>query len=288
MEPLLSCRDVHVAFPGRGWGKPPVHVLKGVSVDVHPAETVGLVGESGSGKTTLGRAVLGFAPVTGGQILFEGKDYAKLPLAKRSGMARDMQVIFQDPYTSLNPAMTIEDILSEPLVVNRVPHPKRVVADLLERVGLPRNSGGRYAREFSGGQRQRIAIARALALKPKLIICDEPTSALDLSTQRRVLDLLLEIQRDTGVAYLFITHDLAVVRTMSHRIAVMFGGEIVETGPADTITRDPDHPYTQRLLMASPVAEPKEQRRRREERRRLLARQERELADAHAWDLESA
>ncbi len=273
MEPLLSCRDVHVKFPVKGFRKPPVHVLKGVSLDVRPGETVGLVGESGSGKTTLGRAVLGFAPVTDGQILFEGRDYATIPLAKRTGMAKQMQVIFQDPYTSLNPAMTIEDILSEPLVVNRVDNPKKVIGELLERVNLPGNSGGRLAREFSGGQRQRIAIARALALRPKLVICDEPTSALDLSTQRRVLDLLLEIQEQTGVAYLFITHDLSVVRHMSHRIAVMFGGRIVEEGTAEKITSDPDHPYTKRLLMASPVADPLEQRRRRHARRDLLAEQ---------------
>lgn len=285
MTPLLSCRDVHVKFPVKGWGKPPVHVLKGVSVDVRPGETVGLVGESGSGKTTLGRAVLGFAPVTQGQILFEGKDYARIPLAKRSGMARDMQVIFQDPYTSLNPAMTIEDILSEPLIVNKVENPRQVIAGLLDRVHLPKNAGGRLAREFSGGQRQRIAIARALALRPKLIICDEPTSALDLSTQRRVLDLLLEIQAESNVAYLFITHDLSVVRHMSHRIAVMFGGEIVEQGSADKITSNPDHPYTQRLLMASPVANPAEQRRRRHERAALLARQE---AADEVWTVESA
>lgn len=292
MEPLLQCRDVHVKFPVKGWGKPPVHVLKGVSLDVHAGETVGLVGESGSGKTTLGRAILGFAPVTQGQILFEGKDFAQIPLAKRTHMAREMQVIFQDPYTSLNPAMTIEDILAEPLAVNQVDNPKKVIADLLEQVNLPKNSGGRLAREFSGGQRQRIAIARALALRPKLIICDEPTSALDLSTQRRVLDMLLEIQAQTGVAFLFITHDLAVVRAMSHRIAVMFGGEIVEEGTAEKITSNPDHPYTQRLLMASPVADPVEQRVRRHARRDLLARQAVELAkqgmDAHAWDVESA
>lgn len=283
VEPLLRCEDVHVEFPVKGWGKPPVHVLKGVTLDVYPGETVGLVGESGSGKTTLGRAVLGFAPVTQGHIWFEGKDYARIPLAKRTHMAAEMQVIFQDPYTSLNPAMTIEDILSEPLVVNKVDNPKKVIAELLERVNLPRNSGGRLAREFSGGQRQRIAIARALALRPKLIICDEPTSALDLSTQRRVLDLLLEIQAQTGVSFLFITHDLSVVRAMSHRIAVMFGGEIVELGTAEKITSAPDHPYTQRLLMASPVADPAGQRERRHARRELLARQETELADADAW-----
>lgn len=280
-DPLLSCRDVHVKFPVKGWRKPPVHVLKGVSLDIMPGETVGLVGESGSGKTTLGRAVLGFAPVTDGQILFEGKDYAQIPLAKRTNMAAEMQVIFQDPYTSLNPAMTIEDILSEPLVVNKVPNPRKVVGELLEKVNLPGNSGQRLAREFSGGQRQRIAIARALALEPKLIVCDEPTSALDLTTQRRVLDLLLEIQERTGVAFLFITHDLSVVRTMSHRIAVMYGGEVVEVGTSEKITTDPDHPYTRRLLMASPVANPQAQRERRHLRRQLVQEQ-----GADAWKVD--
>lgn len=274
MAPLLQCRDVRVAFPQKGWGKPAVEVLKGVTLKVNRGETVGLVGESGSGKTTLGRAVLGFAPVTGGQIVLDGHDYTHVPLAKRTHMASELQVIFQDPYTSLNPAMTIEDILSEPLVVNKVDNPKKVIGELLERVNLPANSGGRLAREFSGGQRQRIAIARALALRPKLIICDEPTSALDLSTQRRVINLLLKIQEQTGVAFLFITHDLAVVRAMSHRIAVMLNGEIVEQGTAEKITTNPDHPYTQRLLMASPVADPGEQRRRRQARLDLIAAHE--------------
>jgi peptide/nickel transport system ATP-binding protein len=286
MAPLLQCKDVHVAYPGKGWGASPIKILKGVSLDIHRGETVGLVGESGSGKTTLGRAVLGFAPVTGGQILMGGQDYAQVPLAKRRHMASELQVIFQDPYTSLNPAMTIEEILSEPLVVNKVDNPKKVIGELLERVNLPTNSGGRLAREFSGGQRQRIAIARALALRPKLIICDEPTSALDLSTQRKVIDLLLEIQEQTQVAYLFITHDLSVVRAISHRIAVMFDGEIVEQGSAEKITTNPDHPYTQRLLMASPVANPAEQRQRRTARQELLARQHAEGEDR--WVVASA
>jgi peptide/nickel transport system ATP-binding protein len=264
----------------------PIRILKGVSLDIHRGETVGLVGESGSGKTTLGRAVLGFAPVTGGRIVLDGKDYTAVPLAQRKHMASELQVIFQDPYTSLNPAMTIEEILSEPLVVNKVDNPKRVIGELLERVNLPSNSGGRLAREFSGGQRQRIAIARALALRPKLIICDEPTSALDLSTQRKVIDLLLEIQEQTQVAYLFITHDLSVVRAISHRIAVMFDGEIVEQGTAEKITTNPDHPYTQRLLMASPVANPAEQRHRRRARQELLARQHAEGEDR--WVVASA
>ncbi|TWH73263.1 ATP-binding cassette domain-containing protein [Modestobacter roseus] len=269
-EPLLSVRDLHVSYPVRGFRRPPAQVIKGVSLDVARGETVGLVGESGSGKTTLGRAVLGLAPVSAGQVLFEGRDIGRLSRAQRRSMARDVQVVFQDPYSSLNPAMTIEDVLSEPLLANGVRTGRETVRELLDAVHLPADAGSRLAREFSGGQRQRIAIARALALSPKLIICDEPTSALDLSTQARILDLLLEIQQRTEVSYLFITHDLAVVRAVSHRIAVLWHGELVEVGTAAQVSDAPHHPYTQRLQMAAPVADPVRQAARRDERRRLL------------------
>lgn len=275
-DPLLSIQDLEVSYPGRGFRAPSVPVLKGVSLDIHRHETVGLVGESGSGKTTLGRAVLGLAPVAGGRILFEGQDIADLPRVARRRRARDVQVVFQDPYSSLNPAMTIEDILAEPLVANGVTSGRDAVRELLDKVHLPADAGSRLAREFSGGQRQRIAIARALALSPRLIICDEPTSALDLSTQAKILQLLIEIQERTGVAYLFITHDLAVVRAASHRIAVMLRGEIVEIGTAEQVSDRPQHPYTQRLQMAAPIADPVAQGIRRHQRHDLLRRLEQE------------
>ncbi len=271
--PLLSIQDLSVSYPTRGFRSSPVTVLDGVSLDIYEHETVGLVGESGSGKTTIGRALLGLAPVTGGRVMFEGQDISKLSRTERRRRAKDLQVVFQDPYSSLNPAMTIEDILTEPLLVSGGKAGRDVVRRLLDQVHLPQDAGRRLAREFSGGQRQRIAIARALALEPKLVVCDEPTSALDMSTQARILTLFKEIQETTGVAYLFITHDLAVVRAISHRIAVLLQGKIVELGSAAQVTGDPQHPYTQRLLMAAPIADPVAQRTRRIERRQLLEQQ---------------
>jgi len=269
---LLDARDVEVDFAVKGWRKPPFRALHGVSIDVRQGETLGLVGESGSGKTTLGRAILGLAPVARGSIAFDGRDITHLGGRERRALASDIQVVFQDPYSSLNPAMTVGDILSEPLSVGRGGGARagRRVRELLDAVALPLDAVGRYPREFSGGQRQRIAIARALALDPRLIVCDEPVSALDLSTQARVLDLLIEIQERTGVAYLFISHDLSVVRAISHRVAVMYRGSIVELGPGDKVTSDPDHEYSRKLLMAAPVADPVMQRDRRVERRRFL------------------
>ena len=277
---VLDAIDVAVEYPGRGFRKPPFKALKGVSIDIHPGEAVGLVGESGSGKTTLGRAVLGLAPVTGGQIRYKGRDIAHLSRAERRGLAKEIQVVFQDPYTSLNPSLTIENILTEPLTANGVPATEASarVRRLLDQVHLPAGAAHRLPREFSGGQRQRIAIARALALEPELIVCDEPVSALDLTTQARVLELFIEIQERTGVAYLFISHDLTVVRHISHRVAVMYHGEIVEWGDGDQVTARPQHPYTKRLFFAAPVPDPDQQQRRREERRRLLAAQGQETA----------
>jgi peptide/nickel transport system ATP-binding protein len=186
-----------------------------------------------------------------------------------------MQVVFQDPYTSLNPSMEVGQILAEPLQIQGMEAnaSRARIAELLDQVGLPSDSLHRLPREFSGGQRQRVAIARALALSPKLIVCDEPVSALDLTTQARILDLFLQIQKDTGISYLFVSHDLDVVRHISHDVAVMYKGEIVEQGPAQQVTVKPTHPYTQRLLMASPVPDPDRQSVRREERRKLLAMQ---------------
>ncbi|MFT4306065.1 MAG: ATP-binding cassette domain-containing protein [Microbacterium sp.] len=269
---LLEVSSLDVVYPGRG-GKKPFHVLKGVDIDVRPGETLGLVGESGSGKTTLGRAVLGLAPVSGGSIRFDGRDISHPSSPERRELAASIQVVFQDPYGSLNPVLLIGDTLAEPLIAQGASRAdaRRRVAELVDQVGLPADSVNRYPREFSGGQRQRIAIARALALRPRLIVCDEPVSALDLTTQARVLDLFIDIQRETGVAYLFVSHDLTVVRHISHRVAVMYRGEIVENGDTDQVTARPRHPYTQRLLMASPVAHPARQRERREQRRKLLA-----------------
>jgi len=268
---LLDIRDLVVEYPVKGFRATPFRVLHGVSLDVRPGETVGLVGESGSGKTTLGRAVLGLAPVTSGGITYDGREISGLSRRERRGLAGEIQVVFQDPYTSLNPSLTIEQILTEPLVVRQV-RPQDAAARvrrLLDQVGLPSDARSRLPREFSGGQRQRIAIARALALEPRLIVCDEPVSALDLSTQARVLDLLLEIQDRTGVAYLFVSHDLTVIRHMSHRVAVMRRGEIVEWGDCDQVTARPSHPYTQQLLLAAPVPDPDRQEQRRTERHRL-------------------
>uniref|UniRef100_UPI00286B8CF2 dipeptide/oligopeptide/nickel ABC transporter ATP-binding protein n=1 Tax=Pseudolysinimonas sp. TaxID=2680009 RepID=UPI00286B8CF2 len=222
MTNLLDITDLEVSYPVKGFRAPPFRALRGVSLDIRAGETVGLVGESGSGKTTLGRAVLGLAPVTGGSIRYRGQEIAHLNRRKRRALSSEIQVVFQDPYSSLNPALTIEQILAEPLGTRGVSSTdaKARVRELLDQVRLPSDAAHRLPREFSGGQRQRIAIARALALDPKLLVCDEPVSALDLSTQARVLDLFIEIQERTGVAYLFVSHDLAVIRHVSHRVAV--------------------------------------------------------------------
>lgn len=271
MTALLDIDELRVAYPGRGFRAKPSEVLHGVSLNLAPGETLGLVGESGSGKTTIGRAVLGLVKPSGGTIRFDGRDITAAGTKERRGLARDVQVVFQDPYSSLNPSLTIGDILMEPLMLQgatRHDAGQRTRA-LLDQVGLPAGAIDRLPREFSGGQRQRVAIARALGPKPRLIVCDEPVSALDLSTQARVLDLLIDIQRSTGVAYLFVSHDLAVVRHISHRVSVLFRGDLVETGTAEAVTSTPEHPYTQRLLLAAPVADPLLQEQRRAERLRL-------------------
>jgi ABC-type glutathione transport system ATPase component len=272
---LLTIDSLNVEYPGKGFRAKPFRALTDITIEIGQGETLGLVGESGSGKTTLGRAVLGLAPVTAGSITFEGNDISHASRKERRKLSRDLQVVFQDPYTSLNPALEIGDILAEPLGVQGTgkAEARRRVTELLDQVGLPSDAARRLPREFSGGQRQRVAIARALALAPKLIVCDEPVSALDLTTQARVLDLFLQIQRDTGVSYLFVSHDLDVVRHISHRVAVMYRGEIVEQGSAGQVAVTPEHPYTQRLLLASPVPDPDRQEQRRANRIRLLAEQ---------------
>ena len=275
MSNVLDVKNLDVTYPAKGFGKTGFKALNDINIHVGQGETLGLVGESGSGKTTLGRAILGLAPVTAGSIDFLGKEISHASRRERRDLSRDLQVVFQDPYTSLNPSMEIGQILAEPLQIQGLDGAAATkrIAELLDQVGLPSDALHRLPREFSGGQRQRVAIARALALSPKLIVCDEPVSALDLTTQARILDLFLQIQKDTGVSYLFVSHDLDVVRHISHRVAVMYKGEIVEQGPASQVTVNPTHPYTQRLLMASPVPDPDRQAKRREDRKALLASQ---------------
>jgi peptide/nickel transport system ATP-binding protein len=273
VQTLLRARDVVVEYEGRGWRAKPFRALHEISLDIAPGETLGLVGESGSGKTTIGRAILGLAPVASGSVRFDGTELVGMGRKERRALSSDIQVVFQDPYSSLNPAMTVEEILAEPLVAMGAldrPAANRRIGELLDQVGLPADAAGRLPREFSGGQRQRVAIARALALSPRLIVCDEPVSALDLSTQARVLDLFISIQEQTGVAYLFISHDLAVVRHISHRVMVLLHGRVVEEGDVVQVTEHPQKPYTQRLLMAAPVPDPARQSERRAQRRMLL------------------
>ncbi|MBC7994543.1 MAG: ABC transporter ATP-binding protein [Rhizobacter sp.] len=261
--PLLRVEDLKVHFPvfagavmRRQVGA--VKAVDGVSFTLNRGETLGLVGESGCGKSTTGLAVLRMLDITSGKVFFEGDDITAQD--KRTGrFRRRMQMVYQDPYGSLNPRMTVADIVSEPLDVYNIgsnDERKARVADLLKTVGLLPDMADRYPHEFSGGQRQRIAIARALALEPSLIICDEPVSALDVSIQAQVVNVLVELQQRLGLSYLFIAHDLAVVRHISHRIAVMYLGRIVEIASRDDLYQRPMHPYTRALMSAVPVADP--------------------------------
>ncbi len=271
-QALLDVRDLSVRFPvGRAgfWGQRrlTVHAVDDVSFAVHSGETLGLVGESGSGKTTIGRAVLRRLPVSSGQVRFQGNDITKLrgePLRK---LRQHMQLVFQDPYASLNPRMRVLDIVAEPLLVHGRARTRDEAAaqviDLLRRVGLPVDAADRYPHAFSGGQRQRIGIARALALSPEFIVADEPVSALDVSVRAQVVNLLQDLQRELGLSYLFIAHDLAVVRHISHRIAILYAGKLVELAGRDAIYDSPLHPYTEALLSAIPVPDPAVQRQRR-------------------------
>jgi oligopeptide transport system ATP-binding protein len=248
-----------------------VKAVDDVSFHVRAGETLGLVGESGSGKTTTGYCVLQLLKPTDGTVIFNGQNLTKISRADMRQVRRDLQVVFQDPYASLNPRMTVGDIVSEPLLVHDIgdrSSRRRSAEQLLEVVGFNPDFINRYPHEFSGGQRQRIGIARALALNPSLIVCDEPVSALDVSIQAQILNLLKDLQAEFGLAYLFIAHDLAVVRTMSDRIAVMNRGEIVEEGPAEQVYTNPQDPYTQALLAAVPIPDPRRMRERRAERRK--------------------
>jgi oligopeptide transport system ATP-binding protein len=248
-----------------------VKAVDDVSFDVRPGETLGLVGESGSGKTTTGYCVLQLLKPTSGSVQFDGKELTTMSRRDLRAMRREIQIVFQDPYASLNPRMTVGDIVAESLVVHNVGNRRsrrRSAEQLLEVVGFNPDFINRYPHEFSGGQRQRIGIARALALNPRLIVCDEPVSALDVSIQAQILNLLKDLQKEFGLAYLFIAHDLAVVRTMSDRIAVMNRGQIVEYGPAEQVYTTPKDPYSQALLAAVPVPDPRRMRERRAERRK--------------------
>jgi peptide/nickel transport system ATP-binding protein len=266
---VLDLRNLTVEYR-RGHGKPPLTALREACLTVAPGETVALAGESGSGKSTLGNAVLGLVPVTSGTITFQGEDITRASPRRRRALTQDMQAVFQDPYGSLNPVRAIGPTLAEPLLVHqrlgRAAVAARVAA-ALERVGLRADAAGMYPAQFSGGQRQRIAIARALMLSPRLIICDEPLSALDLSVQAQVINLLKDIQRDLGVSYLFTTHDLSVIPHIAHRLAVLYRGRVVEAGPADQVCARPEHPYTQELLSAAPVPDPAQQRARQRPRK---------------------
>jgi ABC-type glutathione transport system ATPase component len=267
--PLLEIRNLTKVFPhgespfgGKSRGE--VRAVDDVSLDIHAGETLGLVGESGSGKSTLGRLILRLIEPTAGAVRFEGRDLLAASRGEMRGLRRDLQIIFQDPFASLDPRFRVQDIIAEPLIIHgdscgdsrpRLSGRARLdlrVGELLRAVGLDESARTRYPHEFSGGQRQRIGIARALALRPKFMVCDEPVSALDVSVGAQIVNLLAQLQRDFGLTYLFISHSMPVVRYLSTRIAVMYRGKIVEVGDTAQITERPTHAYTRSLLEATP------------------------------------
>lgn len=267
---LLTVNDLSVHFPvNQGTllrrQSSMVRAVNGVSFDIYPGETLGLVGESGCGKSTLGRALLRLCKPTSGEVCFRGTDLTRLKTGEMRKMRRHLQMIFQDPHASLNPRMTIGSIISEPLAIHKlVPrkHRNKRVRELLQMVGLNPHIASRYPHEFSGGQLQRVGVARALALNPDFIVADEPVSALDVSIQAQIINLLRDLQERLGLTYLFIAHNLSVVRHISDRVAVMYLGKLVELASRDTLYRDPLHPYTKALLSAVPIPDPVAERKR--------------------------
>jgi oligopeptide transport system ATP-binding protein len=266
-EPILSARNLVKHFPIRSTGLirrqvGMVHAVCDVSFDLGHGETLGLVGESGCGKSTTARLVLNLIAATSGEVLYEGTDLTALSPKQMRELRQDLQIVFQDPYASLDPRMPVNEIVAEPLRIHgRYDRGGRTsVQDLLRTVGLKPEHGNRFPHEFSGGQRQRIGVARALALRPKVLVLDEPVSALDVSIQAGVLNLLDELQAELGLSYLFVSHDLSVVRHIADRIAVMYLGRIVETGTATELFEGPAHPYTQALISAIPLPDPRKQR----------------------------
>jgi oligopeptide/dipeptide ABC transporter ATP-binding protein len=266
-EPILSARNLVKHFPIRSTGfvrrqVGTVHAVCDVSFDLGRGETLGLVGESGCGKSTTARMVLNLIEATSGEVLYDGTNLTALPPKKMRELRQDLQIVFQDPYASLDPRMPVNEIVAEPLRIHgRYDRGGRTaVQDLLRTVGLKPEHGNRFPHEFSGGQRQRIGVARALALRPKVLVLDEPVSALDVSIQAGVLNLLDELQAELGLSYLFVSHDLSVVRHIANRIAVMYLGRIVETGTASELFEGPAHPYTQALISAIPLPDPRKQR----------------------------
>jgi oligopeptide transport system ATP-binding protein len=269
-EPILKVKDLVKQFPIKGGllGRTVdrVHAVDGVSFELQPGETLGVVGESGCGKSTTGRCILRLIEPTSGEVWFEGKNVTTANKDDLRALARDMQIIFQDPYASLNPRMTVSAIVGEALTIHKLTSNAREYEDrivqLLETVGLNADHMRRYPHEFSGGQRQRIGIARALAVSPKLIVCDEAVSALDVSIQAQVINLLEDLRSEFKLSYIFIAHDLSVVEHISHRVAVMYLGRIVEIAPAKSLYTEPKHPYTEALLSAVPIPDPQVKRKR--------------------------